>query len=78
MLKSAWAREVAWEECLQVLGFQAQETRQDQTRAAAPDLAEIPARDVEWAECLALLNEEKRTAFFSDAVGEDTDAGELP
>jgi hypothetical protein len=33
---------------------------------------------MEWAEHLAPLNEEKSTAFFSDAVCEGMDAGALP
>jgi hypothetical protein len=78
LLKSASARAQVWEECRQVLDLQAEETRQDQTRAAAPDLVEVAAQALEWAECLAPWNEEKDPAFFSDAVDQGTDAGGLP
>ena len=78
LLKSAWARAQVLEGCLQVLDLQAEETRQDQTRAAALDLVEVPAQAVEWAESLAPLKEEKGVAFFSDAACEGMDAGALP
>jgi hypothetical protein len=62
------------EEFLQVPGSSEEETRQDQILAEAPDLAEVSAQATEWAERLAFLNEESETAWFSDAIRENTDA----
>jgi hypothetical protein len=56
------------EEFLQVPGSSEEETRQDQI------LAEASAQAAEWAERLAFLNEESETAWFSDAIRENTDA----
>ena len=75
--KSAWARVQTLEEFLQVPGSPEEETRQDQIRVEAQDLAEVSAQAAERAERLAFLNEEPETAWFSDAIRENTDAATL-
>jgi hypothetical protein len=66
------------EECPQVLDLQAEETRRDQTRAAALDRVEVPAQAAEWAERLRTLNKEKEPASFSDALAQGSDAAAYP
>lgn len=77
-LKSAWARAQVLEEILQVAGLPEEETHQDQNRAAVLDPARVLAQAAESAERPALLNQPLGTAWFSDAVGEDTDVTASP